>query len=182
MKFSFLFLFFILSISVCSCATLSMSPPQVDFQGNTGEKICSEFNIDVDGNYLLLGEDRWAIEGYAERKLSKHNLDSAELGLTLFYPREITLENKTYLEVCIEGKKPGNFHGILLYGIKDKPIKVGIWMEVQLEGFTLESVNIFQEGFSEEKKLGLMFVPGLLIVILLVLLLVKRKGRNGFGR
>ncbi len=178
MKFIFLFLFFVLFISLSSCTTLSMSPPQIDFIGKTGETICNDFYIEGDLDYLVTGEDRWAIEGYEERKLSKHNLSSDELDLELTYVKKVELKNKTSLEICVEGKDAGTYHGILLYKIKDKPVKVGIWMEVTLEGFSFESISLGGKSVSEKKGLGLMFVPTLLIAILLVLLWVKNKRRG----
>jgi hypothetical protein len=132
MKNFFIFLFIFL-LPIVNSATLSMSPQQIDFQGNTGEKICNQINLKTPDEATLIGETNWAEKGYLERKLKNHNLLEEDLDLIIEYPKIIKIINNKSIEVCITGKKPGNYHGIILYRIEDKPIRVGIWMNVSLE-------------------------------------------------
>jgi len=171
-----LFIIFIcFFIPLISSATLSMSPQQIDFVGNTNEKICDEVSLKTDGMATLIGEDLWAEEGYSERKLKQHTLESEELKLNLEYPKEIKIDDEGTIEVCLIGKSKGDYHGVLLYRIKDKPVRVGIWMNVSLEGTTQKiTANIIG---NEKTNSGFLFIiPIILLVVLGVLLLIlKRK-------
>ncbi len=174
MKKSVLFLLVFL-FPLVNSASLSMSPQQIDFVGNVNEKICNEVDLKTEGEAVLIGEDFWAEEGFFERKLKQHNLNSSELKLSLEYPKSIEINNKKTINVCLAGKNKGNYHGILLYRVEGKPVRVGIWMNVNLEGsnFDITGSIISEEG----SNVGLLFViPIILLVVLGVLLwILKRK-------
>lgn len=172
MKRIILFLFVIL-FPLGNAATLSMSPQQINFIGDVNEKICEEVNLKTDGEAVLIGDDRWAEEGYFERKLKQHNLDSSELKLDLEYPETISINNDDVIEVCLTGKSKGNYHGVLLYRIEGKPVQVGIWMNASLEG----SISKITGGVVSDKNISFVFIaPIILLVVLGVLLWVlKRK-------
>ncbi len=176
-KIYFIF-YFIFFISLTSAVTLSMSPPQIDFLGKTGEKLCADVTITTDGFYEVLGEDLWAQEGYFERKLSSHKLPSENLSLEINYPKQTIVNNKTLAEVCIKGKNQGNFHGLLLYQVKDKPIKIGIWINVSLEKndilkITGHSINVTKEFVKSNSLIVIAFV--LFVVFLLLVFRLKGK-------
>jgi len=171
-----LFSLFVFLISVGSCASLSMSPPQINFQGSVNENICSSFMIE--GNSIVQGETKWAREGYFERKINEHMLNASELGLEIDYLGEFELNGSVEKDICILAKNPGNYHGILFYKIKDKPLKVGIWMNVSIS--EKKDKNIGLTGFSVEGNVGNMEMwLGILVICLLgvlwFLLKVKKK-------
>jgi len=168
---------FVLLFPLVSAATLSMSPQQINFIGNVNERICEEVTLKTEGEAVLLGEDLWAEEGFSERKLKQHILDSDELKLELEYPNNIKINNEEKIEVCLTGKKKGNYHGILLYRVEGKPVRVGIWMNVSLGG---SDSKITANVVGEEKNFSFLFVmPIILLVVLGILLwMLKRKVKN----
>ena len=176
-KFLFIFLFIFL-ICFGSSATLSMSPPQIDFVGQTGETICEKVYFKIEEKDILIGKANWAKEGFDERKLSKHQLTSEEIGLEVIMPELITIDNCSEIEVCIKGSKKGNYHGALLYRIKDKPLQVGIWMNVSLKGNSIQKITgnfIKTEG--KRGNMGVYFAV-MLFLILGGLLVWNWKRRN----
>ncbi len=176
MKKIILFLFVFL-FPLVNAATLSMSPQQINFIGNVNERICEEVTLKTEGEAVLLGEDKWAEKGYSERKLKQHILDSSELKLELEYPNNIKINNNKTIQVCIVGKNKGNYHGILLYRVEGKPVRVGIWMNVSLGG---SDSKITANVVGEEKNFSFLFVmPIILLVVLGILLwMLKRKVKN----
>jgi len=168
---------FVLLFPLVSAATLSMSPQQINFIGNVNERICEEVTLKTEGEAVLLGEDLWAEEGFSERKLKQHTLGSEELKLNLEYFDNIKINNEEKIEVCLTGKKKGNYHGILLYRVEGKPVRVGIWMNVSLGG---SDSKITANVVGEEKNFSFLFVmPIILLVVLGILLwMLKRKVKN----
>ncbi len=178
MKIYYLFLFIFL-FPLVNAATLSMSPQQIDFNGNVGEKICNNINLKTENGAVLIGETGWAKENYFERKLKSHNLSEEDLNLIIDYPREIEIFNNKTIEVCVTGKKSGNYHGIILYRVKNKPVRVGIWMNVTLEGkgFQIITGN-FLGGDGTGVKTGLVISPIIFLIILGGLLFFNRKKKD----
>lgn len=176
LKFFSIFLFFFL-VSFVSSVTLSMSPPQIDFIGKTNEVICKYVEVKVEGVETLTGKTRWAEKDYFERNLLNHKLESEDLKIEIDFPNEIEVRESKKIEICIEGSKKGNYHGALLYRIEDKPVQVGIWMNVSLEG--KDMVRITGNFVKDEEgsgNVGVYFA----VILLLILgsLLVWSRRRN----
>lgn len=178
MKIYYLFLFVFL-FPVVNSATLSMSPQQIDFSGVVGEKICNEIGFKVENYSILIGETSWAEENYFERKLKNHNLSEKELNLIIDYPREFEITKNKTIEICITGKESGNYHGIILYRIKNKPVRVGIWMNVTLEGKNFQKItgNYLRNENSGIKN-SLLITPILFLIILGGLLFFNQRRRK----
>lgn len=176
MKRIILFLFIVL-FPLVNAVTLSMSPQQIDFIGNVNERICEEVTLKTDGEAVLLGEDLWAEKGYFERNLKQHNLESDDLKLSLEYPENVKINNYETIEVCLTGKSKGDYHGVLLYRVEGKPVRVGIWMNVSLGG---SGSGITASVVGDERNFNFFFVlPIILLVVLVVLLwMLKRKSRK----
>jgi len=176
MKKIILFLFVFL-FPLVNAVTLSMSPQQINFIGNVNEKLCEEVTLKTEGEAVLLGEDKWAEKGYSERKLKQHILDSDELKLDLEYPNNIKINNNEKINVCIVGKNKGDYHGILLYRVEGKPVRVGIWMNVSLDGSVSK---ITGNVIGEKKDFNFFFIAPIILLIVLGFLLwmLKRKGKK----
>ena len=152
-----------------------MGPQQLDFIGESGELICQRATLELDGSETVVGDVRFAQSEYFERKLTRHNLSSEDIGLDVTFPEEVLVNNMTNIEVCIKGKT-GNYHGIILYKIKDKPVRVGIWLNVSLSQgprnglmkITGNAVSVDGNGF------GLIIMP-LVLVLILGLLILRLK-------
>jgi len=182
-------LFLILLIflmGVVSSATLSMSPPQLDFVGNTGEKICSDLFLNIGGEGVLIGEDRWAEQDFLDRKLSAHNLIAEDLKIEINYLKEINLSGEKIVNVCVVGKNSGNYHGVLLYRLKDTPVKQGIWINVSLDksrGASRITGGTISEG-SEDGFVSVFVLIGILLLVVLIYLVMrlKRKKKTEFSK
>jgi hypothetical protein len=168
------FVFLIFFIYSVNAATLTISPPQLDFKGVVGEEICNNIKIKVNGTENLTGKIKWAEEGYFERVLNEHKLDSEELDLEIDFSEEIEINEIEEIKICLRGKKAGKFHGVLLYKIKDKPLQIGIWTNVTLEGnnFIKMTGNFIN---NKDKFDSLLIFPIILLVILLGLLFWYKK-------
>ena len=154
-----------------------MSPQQINFVGNTGEKICDEVILKTDGGAVLVGEDKWAEEGYSERKLKQHTLEGENLKLEVDYPDNFEIYDEETIQVCLVGKSKGNYHGVLLYRVEGKPVRVGIWMNVSLEGSSSKiTANVIGGG----KKINFLFIAPIILLIVLGILLwmSRRKSRK----
>lgn len=169
---------FIFLIPFISSINLSISPTEINFVGETGETICQTINIKVTSLENLTATDFWAEQEYSERNLKKHNKNASELGLSLIYLKEFEINNTKELSICISGENSGNYHGILLYKIKEKPAQIGIWMNVNLEKEkrTLITGNIINE--KENLKEINYLVPSLFLLIVLIYLLIIKKKKN----
>lgn len=171
----FYFILFIL-VSTSSAATLTLSPPQLDFYGNTQELICKEFKIKVDGMQTLTNKVLWAKEGFIERKLNEHNLKGDNLGIELSVQSPIIVDEESIQKICIKSNSPGNFHGILLYKIYNKPIQVGLWLNLSIKetkksflGMT-GAITMTGETTSDlNSKKIFWFTPIILAIILFIL-------------
>lgn len=166
MKFKlFLFYFFVFLIGFSSAASLSMSPPQLDFVGDGKKVVCGNVLLKVNDSEELIGEIRWARDGYFDRKLLAHNLSSEERGIEFSFPKEVFVEGKRNVNVCVEGKD-GDYHGVLLYRVKDKPVQVGIWINASLNGGGIGLTGNFINA--ENNVGGYMF--GIFVFLVLVLI------------
>ncbi|MCA9487494.1 MAG: hypothetical protein KC516_00875 [Nanoarchaeota archaeon] len=169
-----IFLILFLFLSFASSANLSISPDELKFNGKIGETLCQEMVIRVT-NETLLGEDLWAEEGYFERNLKAHTLNSSEFETKLIYPKETYVESEKKIEICLIGEKPGNFHGVLFYKIKEKPLRVGIWISASLSE---EKSFTIGESISEKRNVkGLNYLLPMTIVLVgaLIILLFKKR-------
>lgn len=178
------FLFFLL-VSLASGMDLTVSPEEIVFNGMAGEVICENLSIEVDGFNIVLVEDRWAEVGFMERKLTKHRIESKELGLEIDYVDRFVVGGNDVFEVCLEGEKAGDFHGVLLFRGEGVSAGVGVWMVVSLEkgegvasglGSRVGSITGNVIGAVRSGGFGIVLVLFLIfIVVLEVLLLVWRR-------
>ena len=168
------FIFFIFFIYSINAATLSISPPQLNFEGEVGEELCNKIRIKVNGTENVTGKIKWAKEGYSKRILHEHNLDSEELNLKVKFLKKLTIEKSEEIEICLRGKNAGTYHGVLLYRIQGKPLQIGIWTNVSLEGkdFIKMTGNFIN---AEDKEPNLLLFSTILLVVFFALLFWYKK-------
>ena len=173
MKKYYIFFIFILFISLASSVTLTMGPQQLDF---TSDSNCQSATIKAEGSEIVIGKILFSEEGFNERKLSLHNLEPEERKLKVDFPKEIIINNFTNIEICIDGPA-GDYHGIILYKIKNKPVQVGIWLNATLSGNGVLSIskNVAEkiEEIEVNNLLGIM--PIFWMIVLGGLVIVWRK-------
>jgi len=172
----FIFFCFVFFIGFGSCASLTMGPQQIDFVGSGKDFVCQEAHLKLEGSEFVTGEILFSEDGFSERKLSRHNLSAEEVGLKVNFPEEVFVENKTSVNICVKGKK-GNYHGIVLYRMKNKPVRVGIWMNVSFDRDS-SLVKISGDAVSlDEGEFSVWTIP-LVLLVILGLLVLRLKFRD----
>ena len=177
MKAIYFFILFIFLLENTFASEIGLSPTQLDFSGETNQKICREFSVSCDSYCKVILEDRWAEKEILNKKLSLHNLNSESLGLEIFYPIEVALNKEGKISVCVLGKESGNYHGVILARKENSNSGVGVWLNVSLEQGTFVS-KLTGAVVGEDKNYSgfvLVFSFCLLIFLLLLILLLGRK-------
>lgn len=169
-----LFIFFVFCINFSLANTLSVSPIQLDFEGKVGEEICKNITIKTIGENKIIINDLWAEKGMNEKILSLHQIEGKKLGLEMYYINETKIYEKKIIEICMSGKNSGNYHGALLFRIEDKPIRVGIWMNVNLTGNFLK-INGNSVKNTNSSNENWIFITLFFFVILLGLIFVNKR-------
>jgi len=188
-KLLFIFIIFLFLFIIPNVISFGISPPQINFLGNSGEKICQKIFLNPDGEGTFLGKTLWAKEDNLERKLSNHFLNPEDLGLKADFNKNFTIKNKSDVEICITGSKSGKYHGVLLYRLQNKPVQVGVWLSVLIKNsrennFPLKLTGRIIEGKINNLNLGFFNIMGifdfvlLLFLIFLLFILSKRKWRK----
>lgn len=179
---SFAIFLFIILFPLVNAASLSMSPQQINFNGGANEEICNKVTLKTEGKDVLLGEDKWAEKGYNERKLKQHNLSGDYFKLNLEYPSALEVNYNETIDVCLTGKNTGSYHGILLYRVEGKPVRVGIWMQVNItknENYLIKKLtNNITDLEINKIAVSLSIVPLLSFGILLGLLIKLKKKKQ----
>lgn len=163
-----LFICCLFFLNIICASSLTISPEQISFIGKTNQEICNEISIKLDSEQTLIGEDKWAEPGFSLRKLSQHNNDASELGIEINYPSILKVTNKETVSVCINGKQSGNFHGALLYRIDGEPVRVGIWMNVNLTRNGIIPQSITGSVINENNFSNVFIISSVTLMILLI--------------
>jgi len=140
MKYLIVIIAFFISFPIISALELGISPIELKFEGNAGEKICKNYTLFVeDFSGFLIGETKWAKIGEIKKDLKIHTLNAESLGITLEYQKNINLHEKTSFEICILCKTSGNYHGALLYQAEGTNLGVGNWIILKINENNLKS-------------------------------------------
>lgn len=124
-----------------SSVKLGISPAQVDFEGYAGESLCKKINLISETNELVAGIDRWSNEKTFIKEINRYTLNSSNLDIEFNYPKEILIENKSEINLCVKGKEAGTFYGAIIYKT-NKSVAVGSWIVLNLTK---------NENYSEDK-------------------------------
>jgi hypothetical protein len=171
------FVYFVFILTNVSAVQLSISPPQIDFVGSTGEEICNTIFIQVNGTENLIGKNLWAEEGIDLRKISLHNLTSEDLRIDFNYEDKIEVDGERGAQICVTAKRKGTYHGLLLYKIENKPVQVGIWMNVSVsKGNDLVKITGNAVKDSGDKGVTWVVFPIGLVIILGILFILQKLG------
>ena len=170
-------LFIVFFCSFTQAKTISISPANLEFIGKINEEICKEIVIKSDSANDMVLKDLWAEKGINENFLYLHNKNSEKLELYLTYPKEIKINLVETINVCIIGKDPGTDHGALLSRIKDKPVQIGICLNVTLEKdekISLNKQKIKENNLIEKNKFPknatfLFFILGTIFIGLFII-------------
>lgn len=177
MKTLIIILFILFFSPFCCASTISISPANLEFIGKINEQICKEMVIKSDSANDIVLTDLWAEKEVTENFLYLHNKNSEELELYLTYPKEIKIDLIETINICITGKDSGIYHGALLSRIKDKPVQIGIWLNVTLEKdekIALNEQKIKENNLIEKNKFPknatfLFFILGTIFIGLFII-------------
>ncbi len=159
MIFGIVFLVLVSSVYSVYSYGLGISPTEINFEGNAGERICR--NVDIfSKDYLgqIDVKDKWA-KGGAGKNADKYTLTRQELGIGLSYNERFNLENQSTQEICLASEGEGSFNGLLLFSAADSNIEVGVWINAYLggkksnwknwlTGFSIKNINLPNASFN----------------------------------
>lgn len=164
-----------------SSSKLIISPSEINFNITQNQKSCEQITIQVDKQSTLIGQDRWAEKGIAQRKFTIHTLSSKDLDLELNYPQKFETNGVSIINVCITAKDSGFYHGLLLYKIENNNAGVGVWLNVNVsnsEKFSIKKItgNVINSQNNYSKIfLSMLIFYSTIILVLLLIKINKRK-------
>lgn len=170
----------VLLIQFTHASTLGMSPPQVNFEGLSNQSICENFSVKYLGNNSLVGKLLWEKQGKFNRNLLEHNLSSKDLGINSSFERIISNNNASTHEICLSFPYSGEFHGVLIYKIENKPVQVGIWIGASIKGSKSSPLFVLgnfvkQSRINSFEFLNIVFFVLLTMVFVLLLWFNKKR-------
>lgn len=136
---SFIFLFFLILIFANLfempnfVGATGFSPSSLIFNLKPGEKQCKMISITSESE-TITADDKWAENKNVEWKVSEFNTDASSLGISINYPKELSLDERE-VNVCLSGNKLGEYHGVLLLKEEQQGnsiIQMGVWLKVNI--------------------------------------------------
>src|SRR3989338_2840684 len=171
---------FILSLNFVASMSLGLQPSELNLNGMTGEKICSEIN--VTGNSSLIVRDRWSKEN--SRDITAYLNEDESFNIKTEYEKQIFWGNndKKAIEFCATAKNPGIYYGALLFKAEDSNLGIGIWIILnatsgkqsalaKLTGFVVNRAD----SFSPDKKTLWLSAETFILAVIFSILLIIRK-------
>lgn len=156
------FLCFFVFLEIGEAFKISASPSRLDFNLSVSERKCAEIYLFLDRQSNLIIEDRWVKIGADSKDLRNYIVDAEDYNIKLEYPKDIYAFANDKLEICISSFKSGEFNGVLLISAKDTMAEIGIWINLVVEGQSLN--NIFT-GFVGLENIGNTFENKPLVII-----------------
>ncbi|MAG20522.1 hypothetical protein CL618_03765 [archaeon] len=133
MKTNFIFLFFIL-ILVNGVIATGFSPTKLVYELKENEEGCKTVTVNSESEKITV-LDKWAENKDMEWKVSLFEEESSYHGISIDYQEELISEDK--VEVCLEGSKSGEHHGVLLLREEQEGnsvVQMGVWLKATIEG------------------------------------------------
>lgn len=177
----FLIIFIINIVNNISALEIGISPASLNFDVNPGETVCKDIILYSSQNVILIGEDRWSRTN--SKNLRDYSISFKSSEVILDYPKEISVNQKKQISLCISGNKPGNYYGSLIYNT-EKLASVGIWINLKISGEVDETQK---NNYSENNFIQItgkvvnnlnnsssriwLFLPTLFLIIILICLI-----------
>lgn len=167
-KIFFIFLFVFLIVKICT-ANLIVSPEQIDFELMQKETSCK--NLSLEGKGIILVKDKWAEKWETRKEFNLHKLNSNEVKIELDYPKNISIDKKEKIEICLTPEEFGKYHGLLLFREENSKSGIGIWLNVSVK--RNEFLNQITGAFVDSKNEKLDLSRGILIFSFVLLILLS---------
>ena len=166
-------------ISSSLALELGISPPILNFKGETGNEICREFKIfsDKEGLSLRL-DDKWADKNTVSKDINDYIYDGKKFEIETKYYNKVILDKEYLGEICIKAKNRGIYYGLLKVNSENGNVGLGSWMIINVtEGnvITLEGIQkrVIENHFDFFIYLGIFLLIALFALILIFYLLTK---------
>jgi hypothetical protein len=159
----FLFLFILITPSVYAYS-IGISPVNLSFDISENEAPCKSiivFTKGYDGTIYI--KDLWSNSNISVKDLSEYYLSSRILNITISYLNEFEIHNKEKIDICVSGRKSGNFYGIIIISTKDG-VAIGNWIDVHVD-----NKKHFDSRFLLLQSLISLFLLNILLICLLKL-------------
>ena len=132
MKIKFFLLFITLTLFVLNAIqAVGFSPSSLTFDLGKNQEGCKMITIDSDSEKITVS-DSWAENESVEWKVSSFNTSSDEHEITINYDNELSIDERE-VEVCLSGRKLGEYHGVLLFKEEQQGnsvVQLGVWLKV----------------------------------------------------
>lgn len=136
-------IYFIFILSFVSGATLEISPPSLEFNGEVDKLVCEELIVSSAGNTMIVNiQDFWKEGRGSSRDINEFILFSSELNIQSIYQKRLVLREKTPFSICLKGRE-GVYHGLLFFNVENYPLGIGIWITAKFGShYQLSSENL----------------------------------------
>lgn len=173
-KRSYFILFFLIAIfiGVGNAQGIKVSPGKTVLSIKTGEANCTNIWVLPDKDLTITS--LWSLDGRGDR--NKYNLSERSVRVKINYTR---LEYGKY-EFCFSGDRQGYFYGIIFFQSEDSLVKMGIWIELDIE-----SENVFKEvslitgnAIKNQNSLNVGLSIIFVLLVIIFILVVRNIVRN----
>ncbi len=190
MKKIILFILFInllFLINLAAAARIGVSPAIIEFNIDSGIKICEKATLFSNSNETLIGETRWSSDKEFEKNLNKYTLNPEDLKIKIEFPENVKVDNKKQIEICLTGKRAGKYYGALIYKTENKPAGIGIWISANINGdeetpeisaIKLTGNIVSNKEDDNKTKTNLSLSTLFLFAVFIILIIVKGKVQN----
>ncbi|MEK6855669.1 MAG: hypothetical protein AABX66_00765 [Nanoarchaeota archaeon] len=169
MKQMFVLLLLLFSfISFSNAIELGVSPPEVNISVFQGVKTC--FNISVFGNGILKVKDVWSEN--ESNLIVDYNSSSSDMRIDVYHDKEIKINDKGVLDICLKPNNNGNYYGLLV--ISTGNAAVGVWIKINVKSSIGTGFSVLEIEHSEKWLLGV----SLILIVLLIFLFLRLKTRR----
>jgi hypothetical protein len=164
--FLIIILIFCVSFTNASQNSIKISPLKTILKIKIGAENCTIIYFLPDKNTTL--DNKWSNEKLSDNMT--YTLSKEDVKIKINY---IRLEYGKY-KICFKGDKPGYFYGKIFFQPQDSLIKMGTWVELDIE-----SENVFEKislvtgnviASNREYRFDLILVVILLIILLFLVL------------
>ena len=166
MKYKIFIFLIIILLPLANAIKLGLTPSQVYFMGNSGEKICNNLSIYSDKDVNVITYVKWS--NNKSVNINDFYFNSNYYKISEEFQKNIILvkNKKETQEICLVFKDEGKYNGVYIVSSENRNVAVGSWI------FT----NIKKKS---DNKTKIIFFGGLsivdLIIILSFLLTIEKK-------
>jgi hypothetical protein len=163
---------------------IGFSPENLVYNSSIGQKQCQIVTINSDSKNIIVS-DKWAENKDTPWNPNLFNVSASDNELSISYDKKLSINDRT-IEVCISGKKAGEYHGILLIKeeqVGNSVVQAGIWIKAVIsdgkDKSFLSSITGAAIGLGNTKVILVPLV--FIIVIVLLIIYIKNKKRDEFN-